>query len=133
MVRPHELGGWAGANKERGQFFCNFVLVFYGRPLCMLIVYNVASRRQGVDFYPKYQKLLLVLYSDVARQLNYKTKTTYFFQETKTLLKTIKLLTQELKNVPVQSRPVLPNHAGNMSVTEKNLLITCFLVKFCFV
>jgi len=29
--------------------------------------------------------------------------------------------------------PVLPIYAGIMPVTEKNLLITGFLVKFCFI
>jgi len=29
--------------------------------------------------------------------------------------------------------PVLPSHAGIMPVTEKNLIITDFLVRFCFI
>jgi len=65
------------------------------------------------------------LSGDVARPLSYKTKTAYF-------LKTIKLLTQDLKNVSLQKkiRPVMPalsSHAGIMPVTEKNLLITGFI------
>jgi len=53
-------------------------------------------------------------------------------------LKTIKLLTQILKKHFFTEKirsvmPVLPSRAGIMPVTEKDLLITGFLVKFCFI
>jgi len=35
------------------------------------------------------------------------------------------------KNRPIMS--TLPSHAGIMPVTEKNLIITGFLVKICFI
>jgi len=71
--------------------------------------------------------------SDAARPLSYKTKTTTFFKtdqvKTKTaFLKTIEILTQDLKK-----RSLLPSHTGIIPVTEKNLLITGFLAKFCFI
>jgi len=84
----------------------------------------------------------LVIHSDVARPLSYRTKTTYFFRtktkaktdkaktKTKTtfsrplILKTIKFLTQDLKKRSLIEKiklvmPVLPSHAGIVQVTEK--------------
>jgi len=64
---------------------------------------------------------------------------TPLFQDHKTaFLKTIKLLTQHLKkrSLTEKIRPVmsvLPSHVGIMPVTEKKLLITGFLVTFCFI
>jgi len=53
-------------------------------------------------------------------------------------LKTIKLLTQDLKKRFLRKKirpvtPVLPIHADIMPVTEKKLLITGFLVTLCFI
>jgi len=52
--------------------------------------------------------------SDVAKPLSYKTKTTNFLK-TKTALKIIKLLIQDLKKRSLTEKigPVLPSHAGN--------------------
>jgi len=83
--------------------------------------------------------------SDVARSRSYKTKTSYFFNtktgqaKTKTaFLKTIKLLTQDLKKCSLTKKagqlcrfcPVMPELCRYL---KKKLLITGFLVKFCFI
>jgi len=65
--------------------------------------------------------------------------TLYFFKtKTTDLFKDHHILNQDLKNVSLQKKirpvkPVLPIYADIMPVTEKNLLITGFLFKFCFI
>jgi len=70
-----------------------------------------------------------------------KTKTTFSRPRSLFFLKTIKWLTQDLKKCSLNRKktrlviPVLTSHARIMPVTEKKkkMLITGFLVKFCFI
>jgi len=60
------------------------------------------------------------------------------FQDQDRFFKTIKLLTHDVKKrfLTEKIRPVIPvllSRAGIMPVAEINLLITGFLVKFCFI
>jgi len=93
-------------------------------------------------------------FSDVARPLNFKTKTTYFFKtkdrsgqdrffKTKTALYKDRQITsiksRPQKIVPLQKKikPVMPvlscSHVGYAGNRKKYLIIIGFLVKFCFI